>query len=98
MNAEDKPYISHTKEERTKMKLFVWKDVLYDSSSGMIIVMARTLEEAHAALRRGDVFEIECGPIRRSDKWMIDKIVEETKEKSPVVFEANQWTYIYGGA
>ena len=39
---------------RKKMKVFVWEDVLADYTSGMMVAIAPTVEEARAVLKRDD--------------------------------------------
>lgn len=46
---------------RKKMKLFVWEDVLTDYTSGLMVAIAPTVEEARATLLR------ECSYIPEDD-------------------------------
>ena len=47
--------------ERKKMKVFVWEDVLTDYTSGMMVAIAPTIEEARAVLLK------ECSYIPEGD-------------------------------
>jgi len=37
-------------EEETKLKMFVWKNVLMETTSGMMVALANNVEEARALL------------------------------------------------
>jgi hypothetical protein len=59
------------------MKVFVWEDVLTDYSSGLMVAIAQTVEEARDALLK------ECSYIPKGD---LDQQPKEFDLSEPAVF------------
>lgn len=70
------------------MKLYVWKDVLYDYSAGMIVVLAPDLETAFATVK--------------ADPATYERHLEDMGKETPAVVdlagdvEPQAW-WVYGG-
>ena len=68
------------------MKMFVWDDVLWDYSNGMIVVLAETLEQARA---------IAC------ENWNHPNgkdVQDDINTMVPDIYETPSMVYLNGGA
>ena len=50
-------------EKEKTVKMFVWEDVLADYTSGIVCVLAKTLDEAYSIIRESDMYEWSKGEV-----------------------------------
>jgi hypothetical protein len=77
-----------------KLKMFVWRDVLTDYTSGIICVLAHDIDEAREVLRTNE----DWGIITRDDgSKYVGPLVTETDHVEPEVYETPSVAYVFGG-
>ncbi len=79
------------------MKLYVWHNVLADYTEGMVCVMAESEEAARASLKAESIFEINGKGERVQSTWVVDAIAKDIVDNEPLVLEAGEWSFVWGG-
>jgi hypothetical protein len=69
------------------MKLFVWKDVLTDHTSGIAFALAENADEARTLIL--DKYE-------KEESYISDKLVSDLKAE-PLVVDSKEGFYVWGG-
>ncbi len=75
------------------MKLYVWHGVLCDYTAGIACVMAESEEAARASLSNATVINDDGKPAN----YVAENIAKDILDVPPIVLEAGQWAFCWGG-